>query len=527
MESNLMRASLSFSPEISTRINITDALTALHDIGPRLSAKDATLWGPEAEAEASIRLGWIDLPNTSRELLPELDSLSAWARSKGLTTVVLCGMGGSSLAPEVISKSFSKNLTVLDSTDPEQILAGIPEDLAATVVVVGSKSGSTVETASQKALFTQLFLDAGLAPSDHIVIVTDPDSPLDKSARADGFKVINANPHVGGRYSALSAFGLVPAALMGVDPSILIDDAAAFLATLSEPNSPAHLLAATIFAAGEQCVGFSDFDSAVPGLSDWIEQLVAESTGKNQTGRLPVVLESATAPLAGPGLVISLSNAERADINVEATLGEHFILWEYVTALLGYLLQVDPFNQPNVTEAKDRTNALLSTWQESGNLPSTAPSFSSTHLEIYSSSKADTLRGQLVDFLASEAHYFATMAYLHRGKDDAIVALRSKIAEYTSKASTFGWGPRFLHSTGQFHKGGQLNGAFLQITGENQRDCTIPGREFTFHTLLMAQALGDGEALASRALPLMRIHLKNREAGIAELLEAFNRLRAI
>jgi len=354
--------------------------------------------------------------------------------------------------------------------------------------------------------------------------VTDPGSPLDQSSRSDGFKVINANPNVGGRYSALSAFGLVPAALLGVDISVLLDDAAALLETLSTHESIAHQLAATIFAAGEQCVGFSDAGSAVPGLSDWIEQLVAESTGKNQTGRLPVVLESAAAPLGGAGLIISLSNSETADINVEATLGEHFILWEYVTALLGYLLKVDPFNQPNVTEAKDRTNALLATWQSSGSLPVSTPSFANENLEIFSSFTANSVAGQLSSFLSSPAHYFATMAYLHRGHDDAISEIRTLIAAHTSKASTFGWGPRFLHSTGQFHKGGQLNGAFLQITGENAIDCAIPGRDFSFHTLLMAQALGDGEALASRSLPLMRIHLKNREAGIKEILNAMKGL---
>ena len=512
------------SLKVSASVEIDAALAALHEIGPRLSAKDSTLWGPEAATEAAIRLGWIDLPHSSRDLLPELDGLSAWARSNALSHLVLCGMGGSSLAPEVIAKSFAKELTVLDSTDPDQILAGIPVDLRHTVVVVGSKSGSTVETASQKALFTKLFTDAGLAPCDHLVIVTDPGSPLDQSARADGLKVINANPNVGGRYSALSAFGLVPAALMGVDPSILLDDAAALLALLSAPDSIAHRLAATIFAAGEQCVGFSDAESDVPGLADWIEQLVAESTGKNQTGRLPVVLESASAPLSGSGLIISLSLSECADINVEATLGEHFILWEYVTALLGYLLEVDPFNQPNVTEAKERTNALLATWQSSGALPTSTPVFTNDNLEIYSYFAADSLAGQLSALLNSDVHYFATMAYLHRGADDAISAIRSVIAMKTSKASTFGWGPRFLHSTGQFHKGGQLNGAFLQITGENQSDCAIPGRDFTFHTLLMAQALGDGEALAARSLPLMRIHLKKRSAGIAQLLQGIQEI---
>jgi len=515
-----MSAQVSFKSAIAS----SESLARLAEIAPRLSAKDSTLWGEQAAPEAAIRLGWIDLPHSSRALLPELDRLSAWIRSRGIDDVVLCGMGGSSLAPEVIAKTYSKRLTVLDSTDPDQILAGVPENLATTIVVVGSKSGSTVETASQKALFTKLFIDAGLAPRDHLVIVTDPGSPLDISARADGLTVVNADPNVGGRYSALSAFGLVPAALIGVDTSVLLDDAAAILEKLHLNNSVAIQIAAALFDAGEQCVAFSDGSSNVPGLSDWIEQLVAESTGKSQKGRLPVVVESENAAVAGPGLVVAFAASDRANLVGEATLGEHFILWEYVTALLSFLLEVDPFNQPNVTEAKDRTNALLALWEKNGTLPSAVPSLVTETLEIYSHSGAQSLAGQLSDFLEVKAHYFATMAYLHRGTNDAIAEIRSLIAAKSGRASTFGWGPRFLHSTGQFHKGGQLNGAFIQITGENLSDLAIPGREFTFHTLLMAQALGDGEALASRSLPLLRIHLKDRTAGIAELLGALRTL---
>ena len=508
------------SVKISHKVSIasSESFAKLNEIAPRLSAKDSTLGGEQAAAEAAVRLGWVDLPHSSRALLPELDRLSAWIRSKNIVDVVLCGMGGSSLAPEVIAKRYAKRLTVLDTTDPEQILAGVPGNLATAVVVVGSKSGSTVETASQKALFTQLFTAAGLAATEHMVIVTDPGSPLDISARADSFTVVNADPNVGGRYSALSAFGLVPAALIGVDTSELLDDAAALLETLSFNNSVAIELAAALFDAGEQCVAFADYNSNVPGLSDWIEQLIAESTGKSQKGRLPVVLESESAKTAGPGLLVTFAPSAIADLVVEATLGEHFILWEYVTALLSYLLEVDPFNQPNVTEAKDRTNALLAKWD--GAIPATTPSLSTPSLEVYSSSPAETLAGQLKEFLSVEAHYFASMAYLHRGADDAITAIRSLVAEKSGRASTFGWGPRFLHSTGQFHKGGQLNGAFIQITGQNKEDLAIPGREFSFHTLLMAQALGDGQALSSRNLPLIRVHLKDRAAGIAELLEA-------
>jgi glucose-6-phosphate isomerase len=504
-------------------IATAETKNSLNAITASLATKNPTLWGKDAEAEAMVRLNWIDLPISSRALLPELDALTAWSTSKSISTIVLAGMGGSSLAPEVIAKTFNKRLTVLDTTDPDQIKAAIPSDLAHSLVVVGSKSGSTIETASHKAFFTKLYRDAGLKPADHFVIVTDPDSPLDKSARADGLRVINADPNVGGRYSALSAFGLVPAALIGVDVSILIDDAAAAAKTFTEPNSLPVTLAAAIFDNGEQDVAFFDAGSHLPGLSDWIEQLIAESTGKNETGRLPVVIESDIAPTAGSGLRIGFKDGATADLIVTGSLGEQFILWEWVTALLGFALKVDPFNQPNVTEAKERTGALLSTWND-GKVPNAKAAFENDLLAIYSTSTAKTLSGQLKIFLANSNYYFAIMAYLARGIDDQALVLRELIATKSGKGTTFGWGPRFLHSTGQFHKGGQHNGAFLQITGENKVDIGIPNQNFTFHALLMAQALGDGQALTDRKFPLVRIHLKNRKAGLDLLLQEISKL---
>jgi glucose-6-phosphate isomerase len=207
-----------------------------------------------------------------------------------------------------------------------------------------------------------------------------------------------------------------------------------------------------------------------------------------------------------------------AELVVTGSLGEQFILWEWVTALLSYSLKVDPFNQPNVTEAKERTGALLSTWND-GKVPRYKATFESDLIAVYSSSTAGDLAGQFRDFLALPSHYIAIMAYLARGRDDRALQLRQLIAKRSGKGTTFGWGPRFLHSTGQFHKGGQRNGAFLQITGENTEDLTIPHQNFSFHTLLMAQALGDGQALADRKFPLMRIHLKNRDLGLALLLK--------
>jgi len=495
--------------------------TDLAAIAPRLAAKDHTLWGAEAEAEARIRLNWIDLPSSSRDLLPELDALSAWARSTNLTNIIMAGMGGSSLAPEVISQTYRKSLTVLDSTDPAQIAAAIPADFTNTVIVVGSKSGSTIETASQRALFTELITAAGLNPVDHMVVVTDPGSPLDKDARAGGFRVINADPSVGGRYSALSAFGLVPAVLMGVDPSLLIDDAAAVAASFVSPDSPAVAAATILVEQTSQNIAFYDEGSSVPGLSDWIEQLIAESTGKNQVGRLPIVTESSSAAISGPAISVAFAGTQ-ADLIVEGTLGEQFIFWEYVTALIGRALKVDPFNQPNVTEAKDRTGALLAQWN--GTVQSPAPTLETENIAFYGTTSGSTPVELLRNFFADPTHYVAIMAYLHRGKDDAVTQTREIIARHTKRGVTFGWGPRFLHSTGQFHKGGQHNGAFLQITGESINDLAIPGKEFTFHTLLMAQALGDAEALGSRNFPQLRVHLKNRDKGIAELLRALNSL---
>jgi len=506
-------------------LSVASAATtnSLNAIVERLAAKDHTLWGVEAEAEATVRLNWIDLPTTSRALLPELDALTAWARTREISTIVLAGMGGSSLAPEVIAKTYAKTLTVLDTTDPDQINAAIPTDLLHTLIVVGSKSGSTIETASHKAFFTKLLLDAGLDPLNHFVIVTDPGSPLDKSARNDGLRVINSDPNVGGRYSALSAFGLVPAALIGVDPSILLDDAAAAAANFTSPDSVAVKIAATIFDNGEQNVAFFDSDSELPGISDWIEQLIAESTGKNETGRLPIAIEDQNAPIAGPGLKVGFKDGSSADLIVTGTLGEQFILWEWVTALLSFSLKVDPFNQPNVTEAKERTGALLSTWND-GKVPRYKPTFENDLLAVFSTSPAGDLAGQLKDFFAHPSHYIAITAYLARGIDESAPELRPRVAIRSGKGTTFGWGPRFLHSTGQFHKGGQHNGAFLQITGENSSDLAIPHQNFSFHTLLMAQALGDGRALSDRKFPLLRIHLKNRELGLAFLLEELAKL---
>ena len=500
---------------VSSRLDSSkklELIKELNKISIRISAKDYTIWGENTEAKT--RMGWVDLPTKSRELLPQLDALSAWARSKNLTEIVLCGMGGSSLAPEVIAATYGKRLTILDSTDPAQILNAVPKELAKSVIVIGSKSGSTIETKSHFAFFVDLLTKANLLPADHIVIITDPNTPLDEIARNEGYRVINANPDVGGRFSALSAFGLVPAALIGVDISILLDDAQEALLTFNQDKSPASVIAALLFSSTEQIVNFCDTKSSTPGLSDWIEQLIAESTGKNQVGRLPVVIESAESGINN--LTIGFADGD-FDLIVEATLGEHFILWEWVTSLLCYLLKVDPFNQPNVTEAKDRTSIILTEITE-GKFKFEMPVFEDNEIAVYSNRDIKNLS----DFLQLPLSYFAVMAYLTRGTEDEITKLRSIISNKTNKPTTFGWGPRFLHSTGQFHKGGQQNGAFIQITADSQVDVHIPNQTYSFAQLIMAQALGDAKALTERDLPLIRLHLKNRSAGITKLLTELN-----
>jgi len=487
------------------------ALRAFHE---RLKHKDSTIWGPEAQAEAAIRLNWIDLPESSRELLPQFDALAAKHRDK--SSVILCGMGGSSLGPEVIAQTFAKKLFVLDSTDPNYVAHALDTDLSQTVVVVSSKSGSTIETASQRALFEGAFKDAGLNPINHMVFVTDPGSPLDKQVRAGGFSVVNADPHVGGRFSVLSPFGLLPAALIGVDVSVLLDNASDTKSGFFADSQLMCDIAYLLTYVADQYVAFADQDSGMPGLSDWIEQLVAESTGKNQVGRLPVVAESSQHGLEGDAFRVAFTGT--ADLVVEGDLASQFIVWEWVTALVGAALAIDPFNQPNVTEAKEQTSALLSEWK--GLLPTFSGDATDGALEIFGAGSNTTEALSVLIKQIPIDGYIAIMAYLDRKDDVAISELRQILADKSGRPVTFGWGPRFLHSTGQFHKGGQQNGVFLQITGDVKKDIAIPGQSYGFKTLVAAQALGDGKALASRKYPLLRFNCTNRAMGISELLKA-------
>jgi len=507
-----MKISGPLTPSIDRESDLYKRLRQAH---LRIAEKDPNTWGSKASAEAATRLNWIDLPHSSLSLLPEIEKYQEMHQGK--SRVVLCGMGGSSLGPEVIAQSYGKELFIFDSTDPEYAKHAIGSDLKNTVVIVSSKSGSTIETSSQRSLFEDQFVRAGLSPIDHMLFVTDPGSPLDSAARSGGFHVINADPNVGGRFSVLSAFGLVPSALAGVPIESILEKAKDQLKEiLSNPREVLDV-AYIFLTQTEQFIAFTDAGSGLPGISDWIEQLIAESTGKESVGRLPIATESLAGAKIGGALTVAFAGKD-ADVIVEGELGEHFIFWEWLTALLGVGLKIDPFNQPNVTEAKEQTAACLNEW---GNqIPIFSPQFIDSGIEIYGDGQS--LKDSLATFIeeVKSDGYIAIMAYLDRKDDAAISQLRAILSEKSGRPTTFGWGPRFLHSTGQFHKGGQKNGSFLQITGETDLDYEIPGREFSLKTLLFAQAIGDNRALATRKYPLLRLHLQGRKAGIQELLKA-------
>jgi hypothetical protein len=396
---------------------------------------------------------------------------------------------------------------------------------------VSSKSGSTVETDSHRRIFEKAFTDEGIDAKSRIVVVTDPGSPLEAAAKEAGYRrVFSADPHVGGRYSALTAFGLVPAGLAGADVGALLDQAAAIAPKLAADtaDNPAIQLAAALGAAhahGAEKIVFADTGSGVKGFGDWVEQLIAESTGKNGTGLLPVVVESPDAPgFADAGTdatPVAIGPATGKGLSTQGTLGELILLWEYATAFVGRVLGINPFDQPDVEAAKKAARSLL----DAPKSEPAKPSFVDGPVEVHAPDELagdGTLAGALRAFFTTvpEFGYISLQVYLDRLADASATVLRPELARITSRQTTFGWGPRFLHSTGQYHKGGHQNGAFLQITGAVEDDLAVPDRPYTLGTLQLAQALGDGQVLAEHGRPLLRLHLTDRAAGLAHLVKA-------
>ncbi|PRX46037.1 glucose-6-phosphate isomerase [Prauserella shujinwangii] len=507
-------------------------------VASKLTAQDPTLWGADAEPEAAIRLAWTTLHKTSRPLIGEIEALRAELRSEGIDRVVLAGMGGSSLAPEVITGTEGVALTVLDTTDPGQVADALAGDLDRTVLVVSSKSGGTVETDSHRRVFARAFTEAGIDAARRIVVVTDPGSPLAELAEAEGYRrVFLADPNVGGRYSALTAFGLVPAGLAGADVARLLDQAAVVADVLAadSADNPALRLAAALGAAhdaGAEKVVLADTGSGIAGFGDWAEQLIAESTGKQGTGLLPVVVEGPDAPgFADAGTdavpVVIGPSAPGAKLSTRGPLGAQFLLWEYATAIAGRLLAINPFDQPDVEAAKQAARSLLD--DPAGLGGGAEPATVVGAVQVYASAGtsgngglADILR-EFLDTVPADG-YLAVQAYLDRLDDASAALLRPELAKLTGVQTTFGWGPRFLHSTGQYHKGGHQNGVFLQLTGGVEEDLDVPDRPYTLGSLQLAQALGDGQVLTDRGRPVLRLHLTDRAAGLAELVRAVQEL---
>jgi glucose-6-phosphate isomerase len=524
---------LSYDATGAARLAHEQHLPALLEdkVATRIFAKDPTLWGPDAEAEASVRLGWVEAATVSQALVGDIVALRDALRAEGVTRIVLCGMGGSSLAPEVIAGTAGVELTVLDSTDPEQVAAALADRLAETAIVVSSKSGSTLETDSQRRVFEHAFTEAGLDAKSRIIIVTDPGSPLDKASRETGYRaVFNADPTVGGRYSALTAFGMVPCGLAGVDIQAFLDEAEEAAEVLNEDGEENIGLALGSALGGtnplRNKIVIAEDGSGIAGFADWAEQLIAESTGKLGTGVLPVVAGPASpeARLGAPDVLVVRLVAADADVELGANevaiaggLPTQMMTWEFATVVAGRLLGINPYDQPDVEAAKVAARGLLDAQPEP-----TPANFTDGAIEVRGgewlggAGTAAAAVGALLAELGPDS-YLSVQAYFDRLAYAPLEGVRDQLAAASGRPVTFGWGPRFLHSTGQFHKGGPAIGVFLQVTAAAATDLAIPDRPFTFGELITAQAAGDAQVLSDHGRPVLRLHLTDRAAGVRQL----------
>ena len=551
MQISALRASADFASQVQ---QATERLAA-ERIYERILARDHTVWRPDP-TEIANRLGWLDSPRTMRDAIGPIRQFTAAVRAAGYTRALLLGMGGSSLAPEVfrailgVADGFL-DLSVLDSTQPDAILAQERDlDLARTLFLPATKSGGTVETLSLLKYFYNRTADA-LGPAEagqHFAAITDPGSGLDALAQRLGFRHIFRNdPNIGGRYSALSHYGLVAAGVLGADLGLLLDRAAQALADPQPGIQLGAFLGAGARAGRDKLTLIAS--PAASAIGAWIEQLIAESTGKDGTGLLPVDLEpECAAHTYGPDrLFVRLDDA--ADGRAQALaaaghpvlclqladaadLGAAFFHWEIAAAIAGFFLGIHPFDQPDVEAAKERARQMVAAYQQRGALPAPTPDLVADGLALYGSAPSTTLPQALARFLGQpKGAYIALQAHLPATPPTtaALQAVRHQLLTHTGLATTLGFGPRFLHSTGQLHKGDAGRGLFIQLTADAAADAPIPDRagdsasNITFGVLAQAQALGDRQALGEQGRAVLRIHLgADIAAGLAHVRRALD-----
>jgi glucose-6-phosphate isomerase len=531
----------------------------------RLLARDTSLWGDEPARREAIgqRLGWVNSATTMREQAGAFTAFAGEVRAAGFTRVLLLGMGGSSLAPEVLAHTFGVPstglpLTVLDDTSPAAVRAALADhDPARTLVLVASKSGGTVEVTSfERACFARAAATLGARAGDSFVAITDPGTALAAHARERGYRRCFTNPaDIGGRFSVLSCFGLVPAALLGLDPTALCTAAESERAAFAADGGAVLEIGA---ALGELALAGRDKLTLVlspewAALGAWIEQLVAESTGKQGRGVLPVdgeplgepsaygddrVFVSVAASAGSIGATVALDRLAAAGHPVirwtrePHAIGAEFMRWELVTAVAAAVLGVNPFDEPNVAEAKSATKQVLAE-PRAGSVAAT-PRARSGPLTLDAPDHV-AVAGEPRDWAAAllawvrPGDYAAILAWLHRtpARHEALERLRLAIARSTRAATTLGYGPRYLHSTGQLHKGGAANGVFLQLTA-GEGDVEIPGEAYGFRVLHAAQAAGDLRVLTAHGLRVVRVHLgEDPDAGLEQLVAAFEQAGAV
>ena len=514
--------------------------------------RDPAVWSIDRNVQDTItrRLGWLDSPALMLASVDHIRSVAREVRDAGFTDVVLLGMGGSSLAPDVLravvgEQSGWLRLHMLDTTDPDAIRA-VATPPATTIYLLASKSGTTIEPNSLAAHFQEQLQHAGITDwARHFIAITDDDTPLSSRAKAEGFRHLFLNPFdIGGRYSALSFFGLVPAALMGQDITALLNWGGAMLdeAQAEDVDVRANPAVGLGLLMGASARAKRNKLTLLlpPGLERfglWVEQLVAESTGKRGVGIVPICGETigdaqvygddrAFVRLRRPGAprhrdqeVEDLGREPIATIEFPepAALGAEFVRWEIATAVAGALLGINPFDEPNVQQAKDATRVLLDRYKKDHHFPPVAHETTGAGVTMSLTTAArQALHGkgpEAVLTLPGPGDYLAVLAYLEPNEalDEVLQRFRMSVRDWTRVATMSSYGPRYLHSTGQLHKGGPNNGVYVLITGKTDHDLDIPGQPFSFGTLELAQALGDFTSLGDTHRRALHVHLPARD----------------